>query len=145
MGSDRGQQHRARFDDAVPDEDWVRLGNAVRERRDVLGLSQVAVQDRGGPSATVVSELENQRRTVLSPIKRRTLERALGWRPHSVDKVLAGGDPVLDDSVTDSVERDVRYELLKARITEFGRACDSKRIEYDLLRLISDVESASHG
>lgn len=73
--------------------DWPRLGSVIEQRMDELNLTQSEVQARGGPSPAKVREIVNGRSTVLSPSKRRDLERALSWRPGSIDLVLAGGEP----------------------------------------------------
>lgn len=74
-------------------DDWDRLGAHVKDRRDELGLTQAQVQERGGPSPASIRTLESGRAKSMSRSKRRDLERALEWRPGSVDEVLAGGEP----------------------------------------------------
>jgi hypothetical protein len=70
---------------------WEQLGVAVRERRAELNLTQSEVTDRGGPSVPALRMIENNRAGRLSPRMRHALERALQWRPGSVDALLAGG------------------------------------------------------
>jgi transcriptional regulator with XRE-family HTH domain len=70
---------------------WTRLGNEVRSRRTELGLTQVDVADRGGPSVETLRAVENDRAGRLSPRMRRALERVLRWQSGSIDAVLAGG------------------------------------------------------
>ncbi|AXQ64759.1 IrrE-like protein [Gordonia phage Crater] len=76
-------------------EDWPRLGDYVRERRNELRMTQSGVQRVGGPSSAKVREIENKRTTTLSPSKRRDLERALKWTDGSVDAILRGDEPGL--------------------------------------------------
>jgi transcriptional regulator with XRE-family HTH domain len=71
---------------------WDRLGKAVRGRRLELGLTQVQVSERGGPSSETLRMIENNRAGRLSYRLRRHLEDALEWEPRSVDDVLAGGE-----------------------------------------------------
>lgn len=74
-------------------DDWIRLGRAVKARREELGMTQAELQDAGGPSTAKLREIENLRTSTLSTSKRRDLERVLGWETNSVDVVLAGGEP----------------------------------------------------
>lgn len=77
-------------------EDWVRLGNVVRQRRHELNLSQPAIAAAGGPSVGVLSKLENGK--LASPPSDRvliSLDRALGWMPGSCVAVLGGEHPTV--------------------------------------------------
>lgn len=56
-------------------------------------MTQSDVATAGGPSAAKVREIENMRTTVLSPGKRRDLERALQWPIGAVDSALGGSAP----------------------------------------------------
>ncbi|GAT01263.1 helix-turn-helix domain-containing protein [Mycolicibacterium fortuitum] len=71
--------------------DWESLANAVRARRLALKMTQFDVGAAGGPSAAKIREIENMRASVLSPSKRRDLERALQWPLGAVDVALEGG------------------------------------------------------
>jgi hypothetical protein len=75
------------------DGDWARLAAAVRAARKRMGLNQMELGDLTGVKRTVIQTIERghgfQRitGTLLS------VERALGWGPGSVERVLNGGDP----------------------------------------------------
>ncbi len=73
------------------DEMWEKLAEAVKARRKELGLDQADIRQLGGPSASIVSAIENNHQTQLSPRLRRGLDEALQWEPGSVSRVLAGG------------------------------------------------------
>lgn len=77
-------------------ENWNRLGELVKQRRDELDLTQAQVQERGGPSPALIRSLETGRASSMSRSKRRDLERSLKWRIGSVDDILQGGDPAPD-------------------------------------------------
>ncbi|WP_224153475.1 helix-turn-helix domain-containing protein [Mycobacterium avium] len=79
---------------------WEMLGEAVRERRIELGLTQEQLAERGGPSTPTLRAIENNRAGRLSPRLRRSLERTLQWSAGSVDQVLAGQAASVADSVT---------------------------------------------
>lgn len=74
-------------------ENWTRLGEIVRSRREELRLTQSQVQELGGPSPALLRTLEAGRAHTLSRSKRRDLERALEWRHGSIDDILDGKDP----------------------------------------------------
>jgi len=85
------------------DEMWEKLAEAVKTRRNELGLAQADIARLGGPSASIVSAIENNHQTQLSPRLRRGLDEALQWEAGSVSKVLAGGQatPINPVSPTD--------------------------------------------
>lgn len=69
-------------------ENWTRLGEFVKSRREELRLTQSRVQELGGPSPALQRTLETGRARALSRSKRRDLERALQWRQGSIDDIL---------------------------------------------------------
>jgi len=73
------------------EHDWPRLGKAVRQRRDALGLSQGA----GGVSVATWRKVENGTESSYTPRTLARIASALGWTDDSVDAVLAGGDPTI--------------------------------------------------
>lgn len=77
----------------IENEDWPRLGSVIERRIDDLGLTRSGVQKRGGPSPASIRAVINGHSKVMSPSKRRDLERALEWSPGSIDIVLRGGAP----------------------------------------------------
>lgn len=115
-------------------EDWKALSEAVEQRRRELGLTQLQVQQAGGPSMAKIREIENRRTDVLSPSKRRDLERALRWRQGSVDDVLAGNEPtplkpialhMQADSPQEEILRAVAESRRRARV-DFGGEVDKQ-------------------
>lgn len=75
--------------------DWQRLGRFVLARRNKLGITQVELQARGGPSASTIQNIELCQITSLKPATKRKLAKGLGWTLESVDALLAGGDATL--------------------------------------------------
>lgn len=74
-------------------EDWQRVGRAIRARMTDLRYGPTDVKRRGGPSdKTLAGYIEG------APIVRLDAERglcdALRWQRDSVQRILAGGDPV---------------------------------------------------
>lgn len=68
-----------------------RLADAVRRRREELGLGQADLQARGGPGVTTVGKIERAEipKPMRSTLKR--LDAALEWVPNSALFVLRGG------------------------------------------------------
>ncbi len=72
---------------------WEALGDAVRQRRKELGLTQADEAARGGPSVETVRAIENNRAGRLGRQSRRALERAIEWDVGTIDAVLEGAAP----------------------------------------------------
>lgn len=81
---------------AAEGDDVRRLGLEVARRRSELGLSQIELWKRGGPSNSTLTGIESG---VSQPPSRTTLRRldaALEWTPGSAARVLAGGDAAIE-------------------------------------------------
>lgn len=73
--------------------DWQRLAEQVTRRREQLGLTQGQVHSAGGPSVATMRMIEGGlQRSYRGNILGR-LEKALRWKPGSVEAILNGGDP----------------------------------------------------
>jgi hypothetical protein len=79
---------------ARDDQDWRRLAEAARDRRNELGFTQEDARAAGGPSTATMRLIEGALQEGYTPAILRRLEGALRWAPGSVRAVLAGGDPV---------------------------------------------------
>src|SRR4051812_45414241 len=112
-----GNRDQGSDPDPGPDvQDWSHLGRLVRERRVDLGLTQAEVNNAGGPSPATLYLLESGRREFYRPQILRRLERALDWRSGSIQRVLAGGQPLLnreDEAI--SRTREVPTSVLTGR------------------------------
>lgn len=76
---------------------WERLGSLVtaeRVRRGHRSLAAFAAST--GLSTSTLDSLEHGRKTSYDPSTLSALEHALGWQAGSVERVLAGRDPLLD-------------------------------------------------
>lgn len=82
----------------MTDKDWKRLADAVRQRRDELGMTQEEVAAAGGPSTATMRLLEGALGTSYRSRTFTQLERALAWTRGTVRHVLDGGDPLLSAS-----------------------------------------------
>lgn len=96
--------------------DWDRLARAIRERRQVLGLTQQQLADAAGVTRTTIKNLEGARKpTKRPPASLPAVEQALGWALGSARAVLAG-EPTLaartvgDEAPFDAAHYEVEYD-----------------------------------
>ncbi|MCG6493380.1 helix-turn-helix transcriptional regulator [Kitasatospora sp. A2-31] len=75
------------------EQDWGRLGRAVREAREAAGLSQVELAELAGLSRSAVQSIERGRAFGAPQLSHRSVAQVLGWTPDSIALVLAGGEP----------------------------------------------------
>ncbi|MBX9919122.1 MAG: hypothetical protein K2Y33_04715 [Mycolicibacterium frederiksbergense] len=79
---------------APHESDWVRLGDLIKTRMAVRDLTADDIEAAKGPKPTKLREILNGRaRTIRSSLKQ-NLERAIDWEPGSIDRVLAGDEPI---------------------------------------------------
>jgi hypothetical protein len=109
--------------------DWQRLGAAVRDRRNELGLSQ----GEDGPSAATWRKVE---KAIEPPYAERTLRaicRVLRWPSDAADRILDGDDP--RSLGTSGSGQD--YNARIARISEGAQAAIDAIIEAEERKLHS--------
>src|SRR5687768_2738282 len=87
------------------DEGWPRVGKAVRDRRMDLGRTQRECATAAGVSEMTWFNLEAGK-SVKARTSRKASE-ALGWTPDSIDRILAGKNPLDNDAeaLIDSIAR----------------------------------------
>lgn len=125
--------------------DWKRLGEFALKRRLALRYSQADVQARGGPSGRTLQLVEHGKVTSLRQHTKSGLEDALGWARGSVDRILAGGDPVLalPEGTAGRVEllhEESGERLLIDIVSGAGELSDERRRE--ILALIRQMQKA---
>lgn len=76
---------------------WEQLADEVRLRRKQLRLTQPDVAERGGLSVATVRAVETNRAGRLTRRTRRALERALQWQDGSIDAVVEGDPPRVEN------------------------------------------------
>lgn len=76
---------------SAPIEKWEVVGDRVRQRRFELRLN---AGELGGVSASTVSSIETKKKTTYETRKLMDLARALGWTDDSIERLLAGAEPV---------------------------------------------------
>ena len=92
-------------------KDWDRLAEHVRERRTELGMTQEDVRHAGGPSTATMRLIEGSLQKAYQPSILARLERALQWRPRSVQRILDGGDPVPLDEAGPPAAADIDWPI----------------------------------
>lgn len=103
-------------------EDLARLGRYVKERREDLELSQMAVWKlRNGPSSTKLGQIEEGLPPAPRKSTRAKLERALEWQEGSVARILAGAEPVPESRLEGSTDLrpDLKHAWSKVQRAEF--------------------------
>lgn len=97
------------------------VAHAVRQRREMLGLSQ-DLSDRGGPKRNAVGAFETRYLWPKLPATRARWARALEWEPDAFDRLIAGQEPKqLSNLGTDPEELDRAFEALERAIAELRR------------------------
>jgi transcriptional regulator with XRE-family HTH domain len=72
---------------------WDRLAELVTAQRAYLGYSIAQLAAVSGLSTSTVDSLEHARKSNYDPATIATLERALRWKPGSVERALKGLEP----------------------------------------------------
>lgn len=100
----------------VTTDEWARVGAAVRERREGLGLTQLELATQAGVSESMVRVLETARRANYRAGNLRAIARVLQWPDDAIDRVLAGRPP--DERLSPPDERPLtdRLEALEAEV-----------------------------
>lgn len=81
-----------------------RLADTVSQRRRHLGRSQIEVWERGGPSNSTMTSIENAASTSVTPATLRKLDVGLSWVAGTAAGVLNGDVPA------QAPIRDIRYD-----------------------------------
>jgi hypothetical protein len=71
----------------------TRLAECMDARRLDLGLTWDEVSTESRVHRETIRSIRNRETGSIRPLTKRGLERALHWRPGSIDKILSGGDP----------------------------------------------------
>lgn len=88
----------------VPHRRWDHLAEQVVTQRAYLGYSIAQLAVISGLSTSTLDSVEHNRKSSYDPATLAVLERALRWRPGSVERVLKGFEPQpLQDPDLDAV------------------------------------------
>jgi transcriptional regulator with XRE-family HTH domain len=101
------------------DDEWVRLGAAVREAREAKGLKQAQLGEAVGVGATTIANIERARTRAITPTLR-SVARVLDWPADAIETLLAGGElPAPSDDV-DVVLRDGQGKTRTLQMKTYG-------------------------
>lgn len=125
---------------------WDLLSAAIAERLDALGIDQAELVRRSGLSdATVRGFMLGRLRGDPRPSSVAKLENGLGWRRHSVDAVLSGGEPQPKTTVNPS-DPDAVAQLAQAVRSLLLDAEDQRKrmsaFDARLVELSSEIQIA---
>lgn len=106
----------------VTDEALKRLASAVRQRRHELQLTQPELAAASGTTDRLIRGIELGESRDRHPATYRAISVALGWTGDSIDRILAGKDPVMaeDEPDADSARDEVllRLDRLESLVRE---------------------------
>lgn len=113
----------------MPNRDWDALDKVMDRRRQELRLLWRDVAERAQLSSQGLYDIRAGRRTPRA-ITTSRIEQALGWRQGSIDAVLAGGSPELEQPDEDPGGADERGLRIGERLS--WTLIDATRVEYRL-------------
>jgi transcriptional regulator with XRE-family HTH domain len=87
----------------APEERWRILAEAIKDRRDEIGITQAEGVMRAGGSvgSSTWSLLERGQKSGYERSKLRAVSRALGWSADSLERIIAGQEPM---ALTDAAQ-----------------------------------------
>ncbi|MEU4170968.1 helix-turn-helix transcriptional regulator [Streptomyces sp. NPDC026665] len=110
------------------DQDFARLGEQLKAARELKRprISQSYVAAELGVGRSTIYKMESGDGAKVTPTTLLAYARLLGWTDDSVDRVLAGGDPVMagegaDQRAVPGVELPpaVEYELRTGKVLDY--------------------------
>src|SRR5690606_26458124 len=100
------------------DDTWVAVGEAVRERREELGIPQAELARRANVSESTIRVLETARRTNYRRANLRAICRALGWPDDAIDRIRAGRPPDEELVEQPAASLEERLDALERELAE---------------------------
>lgn len=102
-------------------DNWKRLGNAVRFRREALGLTQRAAISSAGITEKTWIEVEKGTRGARQPLTLAAIDRAMHWPAGTCRQISVGGKVPNVAVVSEADRNDARIielEAERSRLTE---------------------------
>lgn len=130
---------------------WERLGRAVAARRGRLAVTQMEIQDRGGPSVATLNAIENAGRTSYRRSTLHGLDKALGWPEGTADHIVDGSTPAgyvgpFEDWLQFEIEHLSDPDVLGERVTRSigGRNLTDLRRQVQLRAQLTAAHRRAH-
>lgn len=103
--------------DVAEGADWERLGRLVVAARVAGGMhSREQFASASGFSTRFLGDVEKARRTNYDQASLARLEKVLGWKPGSIDSILAGGEPTRVQAGTEDTAEDDDFADLELEV-----------------------------
>ncbi|MEU7032668.1 helix-turn-helix transcriptional regulator [Streptomyces sp. NPDC046237] len=110
------------------DRDWTRLGKALQAARRALGVTQEEMANALGVGRSVIQLIEGGNEYKKPTASMRTYATRVGWADGSIERVLAGGEPI--------------QAAAGAPAAEPGRTADENPVETGLpVRIVHELKS----
>lgn len=120
-----------------------RLGEAVRQRRKELDLTQLEVWQSGGPSNTTLTTIENGEATSLVRTTARKLDVGLQWEPGSARRVWDGTGEARPALRVDRVDEEFVAAVQRAGISDQLRESILAAIEAEQQRRLEGADDGN--
>lgn len=98
-------------------QDWGRVAEFVRARRNRLGIKQAAA----GVSSATWTKIENAKAESYKPFVLARIEQALDWPSGTIMAIAAGGSP---PTTGDDIDLEDRVTRLEAEIARTNQRLD---------------------
>lgn len=102
----------------MTDQRWAAVGDAVRDRRTELDLTQLELAQAANVSESTIRVLETARRTSYKRGNLRAIARALRWPDDAIDRIRAGRPPDEELAEPARLTTESRIAALEAVIAE---------------------------
>lgn len=118
----------------LPVDDWHRVGQRARERREELGLSQEKVGHDAGVSAYTIRLIEKGERGSFRAATMRAVSTALGWDPGAIEAIRQGKEPgdAIDAYEGPALGLEERMERVERRVQK-------------IFEMVSRIDAGSRG
>lgn len=110
---------------------WKRLGDAIRGRREELGMAyKKDLAAAAGVTRQSVESLEAGKHRDRMPPTVKPIEKALGWEPGTAARILAGEDVQPQNGVTPRLAEGMPVRVVQELSS--GEAVDTEVVELDV-------------
>lgn len=109
----------------MADERWQRLADRVKSRRYDMHLTQTMLAREARTSDRTIGALERAEHGTYQASTLRSISIALGWTPDSIDRVLAGEQPVEATDNAAAPDLAAQVAILQRELAELRRVVEA--------------------